>query len=91
MALNIKNNEVEHLAEELARLTKTSKTEAIRLALLERRERVSALAPTQDRERRLRQFLELRVWPTIPPKARKRWSKDEEDAALGYGEWGQPV
>jgi len=46
--------------------------------------------PDADREQRLRQFLETKVWPTIPPTARRRWSKDEEDAALGYGEWGEP-
>ncbi|MGI8742080.1 MAG: type II toxin-antitoxin system VapB family antitoxin [Bryobacteraceae bacterium] len=75
----------------MARLTQTSKTEAIRLALMERRERVGALVPGVGREQRLRQFLELRVWPTIPRRARKRWSKDEEDATLGCGEWGEPV
>jgi hypothetical protein len=34
MALNIKNTEVENLAEEVARLAHTSKTEAIRQSLL---------------------------------------------------------
>jgi antitoxin VapB len=91
MALNIKNSEVEQLAEELARLTKTSKTEVIRQSLLDRRARVGGLVPGPDREERLRQFLKIRVWPTIPRKARKPWSKDDEDAALGYGEWGEPV
>jgi len=91
MALNIKNPEVERLADEVARLTGASKTEAIRQSLLERRDRVSALSSTGSREERLRQFLELRVWPAIPRRARKRWTKDEEDAALGYGESGEPV
>jgi antitoxin VapB len=91
MALNIKNSDVEHLAGELARLTGSSKTEAIRQALLERRERLAALASGASREDRLRQFLELRVWPAIPRKARRRWTKDEEDAALGYGDSGEPV
>jgi len=76
------------LAEEAARLTKT---EAIRQALLERRERVAAFVSSASREQRLRQFLELRGWPTIPRKAGKRWTKDEEDAALGYGESGEPA
>jgi antitoxin VapB len=91
MALNIKNPEVEQLAEDLARLAGTSKTEIIRQALLEHRERVAVLAHASSREQRLRGFLELRVWPTIPPEAGRRWSRDEEDAALGYGEFGEPV
>lgn len=91
MALNIKNAEVEQLAEELARLSGTSKTEAIRQALLERKERISALAPAGSREGRLREFLELRIWPAIPPEARRKWSREEEDELLGYGEFGEPT
>jgi hypothetical protein len=44
-----------------------------------------------NREDLLRRFLELRVWPTIPAEARQPWSKEEEEAVLGYGEFGQPV
>lgn len=91
MALNIKNAEVEKLAEELARLAGTSKTEIIRQALLEHRERAGALVPAGNREERLRGFLELRVWPKVPAEAGRRWSRDEEDAALGYGDFGEPV
>jgi antitoxin VapB len=91
MALNIKNPEVEQLAEELARLAGTSKTEVIRQALLERKERSAALAPAGSREATLRGFLELRVWPVIPAEARRKWSRDEEDALIGYGEFGEPV
>ncbi|MCU1325508.1 MAG: Rv0623 family protein transcription factor [Bryobacterales bacterium] len=91
MALNIKNAEVEQLADELARFSNTTKTEAIRQALLERKERTSAFATHSGREQRLRQFLETRVWPTIPAQARRPWTRDEEDAALGYGESGEPV
>jgi antitoxin VapB len=91
MPLNIKNPEVESLAAELALLTHTSKTEAIRQALLERRERLAAVNPLANREDRLRRFLELRIWPQIPAAASRPWTKDEEDAALGYGEHGEPV
>jgi antitoxin VapB len=91
MALNIKNAEVERLAEEVARLTRTSKTEAIRQALLERRERVSALSTDVNREELLRQFMKLRIWPGIPSSASRRWTKDEEESALGYGDSGEPV
>jgi len=91
MALNIKNAEVERLADEIARLTNTSKTEAIRQALLERRERVSAMSPHVNREESLRRFMKLRIWPGVPASASRRWTKDEEEAALGYGESGEPV
>jgi antitoxin VapB len=91
MALNIKNAEVERLADEIARLTNTSKTEAIRQALRERRERVSATSPDKNREELLRRFMELRIWPRIPASASRRWTKEEEEAALGYGEHGEPV
>lgn len=91
MALNIKNPEVEQLAEELARLSNTTKTDAIRIALIERRERTAAMATSAGREARLRRFLESRVWPTLPPDANRPWTREEEDAALGYGEFGEPV
>jgi antitoxin VapB len=91
MPLNIKNAEVESLAEEIARLTNTSKTEAIRQALLERRERVSAMSPDANRAELLHRFMEFRIWPRIPASASRRWTKEEEETALGYGEHGEPV
>jgi len=91
MALNIKNPEVESLATEVARLGGTTKTEAIRQSLADRRDRLATGSPGSSREDRLRRFLELRVWPTIPPDAQRRWSKEEEERLLGYGEWGEPV
>jgi len=91
MALNIKNAEVEQLAADLARLAGTSKTEVIRRALLEYKERSAAFFPGGNREARLRGFLELRVWPRVPAEAGRRWSRDEEDAIVGYGEFGEPV
>lgn len=91
MALNIKNAEVEHLAAELAHIGQTSKTEAIRIALLERRERALHVMPGGSREDRLRQFLEAKVWPLVPEGASRPWTKDEEDAALGYGAEGLPL
>ena len=91
MALNIKNPEVEHLADEISRMTNTSKTETIRQALLELKARVSAISPDSNREMLLRRFLEHRIWPGIPASASRRWTKDEEEAALGYGDFGEPV
>ena len=69
MALNLKNAQVERLAAEVAKLTGESKTEAIRRALEERRRRLTRPAVDERRARLLR-FLESKVWPSIPRKAR---------------------
>jgi antitoxin VapB len=45
VGLNIKNSAVEELAREVAQLTGESKTEAIRVALVERRERMAVSQP----------------------------------------------
>lgn len=88
MPLNIKNDEVERLAAELARLTGESKTEAIRRALEERRRRLKNTSPAARRVRVLR-FLGEKVWATLPPQERgRRLARDEEDAILGYGPGG---
>jgi antitoxin VapB len=85
MALNIKNGEVERLAEEIAAVTGESKTEAIRRALLERKQRL-ATPSRAIRAKRLKRFLEREVWPLVPAKRRaKRLTRKEEDAILGYG------
>jgi antitoxin VapB len=91
MALNIKNPEVERLAEEVARLSNSSKTEAIRQALLDRRDRMAVLSSAESREESLLRFLQTQIWPGIPESASRRWTREEEDAALGYGEFGEPV
>jgi antitoxin VapB len=66
MALNLKNPDVERLAAEVATLTGESKTEAIRRALEERRERLSYRIVEADRARMLAALLEVEVWPMIP-------------------------
>jgi antitoxin VapB len=66
MAMNIKNDKVERLAEELAHMTGESKTAAILRALEERKERV-ALGPSG--KHRLAQALDSwkeRSGPTSP-------------------------
>jgi antitoxin VapB len=89
MALNIKNDEVERLAAEVARLTGESKTEAIRRALAERRQRLAYRINPGDRETQALRFLEREVWPRIPAdQFGRRLSRSEEDEILGYGEKG---
>ena len=80
MALNLKNPEVESLAAEVAKRTGETKTEAIRVALLERKERLCGPADPGG----LRAFLE-RHWATLPPGGLKRPTREEEDELLGYG------
>ena len=88
MPLNIKNDEVERLASEVARLTGESKTEAIRRALEERRARLKHRSIDQRRQRVLR-FLEHNVWPGIPKsELGRRLAREEEDDILGYGSDG---
>ena len=88
MALNLKNAEVERLAAEVARLTGESKTEAIRRALEERRQRLKG-PPTARRRAHTLAFLRTQVWPTVPKDQRgKRLSRKEEDEILGYGPEG---
>jgi antitoxin VapB len=85
MALNLKNEEVERLATEVARLTGESKTEAIRRALEERRRRLTRPSALERRKRVLR-FLQTRVWATMPKEQLgRRLSRQEEDEILGYG------
>jgi antitoxin VapB len=88
MALNLKNAEVERLAEEVARLTGESKTEAIRKALEERRRRLKSVT-TSERRARLLRLLRSRVWPSIPKdQLGRRVTRAEEDDILGYGKDG---
>jgi antitoxin VapB len=85
MALNLKNDEVERLAAEVARMTGESKTEAIRRALQERQERLKGRTIGQRRDRVLN-FLEKKVWATLPKGERgRRLTRAQEDEILGFG------
>jgi antitoxin VapB len=89
MALNIKNPEVERLATEVARLAKESKTEAIRQALADRKQRLLATGKRADKQERLFAFLSGHVWPQIPQELlEKRVTKKEREKILGYGPQG---
>lgn len=89
MALNIKNDEVERLVDEVARMSGESKTTAVKIALAERRARLALRVADTDRGKRLRRFLEGEMWPRVPQdELGKRLSREEEDAILGYGSEG---
>ena len=51
MPMSIKNPEIERLAEELSRITKSSKTEVIRQALQEKKERLEVAGSAARRQR----------------------------------------
>jgi antitoxin VapB len=90
MALNLKNPEVEQLAAEVASLAGETKTEAVRRALLERKQRLTLTrrGRLQKGERFLR-YLEEEVWPKVPQgQLGRRLTSREEDAILGFGEDG---
>jgi antitoxin VapB len=85
MALTLKNSQVEALAVEVAGLTGESKTEAVRKALQERRDRIR-LTQGGPRKRDITQFLETHIWPVMPRKLLgKGVTKAELEEYLGFG------
>jgi antitoxin VapB len=89
MALNIKDPETERLAAEVAALAAETKTGAIRVALQERKERLSARAMRPGRPGRLRRFLTDEAWPQVPPTVLGgEVSRAERERILGYGPEG---
>lgn len=89
MALNIKNQQVENLANEVVAITGENKTEAIRKALEERKERLSFQVVPRNREAEVLEFLEREVWPHVPPELLgKGIPPTEHDALLGYAAEG---
>jgi antitoxin VapB len=89
VALNIKNREVERLAEEASRLAGESKTESIRKALEERVARLRLRVVRRDRRADLMRYLEREVWPGVPEDVLgRRLTRREEDGILGYGPEG---
>jgi antitoxin VapB len=89
MALNIKNQDVETLLDSVVKITGESKTEAVRKALEERKQRLVLHSMIANDQNRLRMFLEEEVWPHIPAELLgKKLSKEEEEEILGFGELG---
>jgi antitoxin VapB len=90
MALNIKDQETEKLAAEVAELTGESKTGAVREALRQRRDRLALQRGSKEKRRQdLRLFMETQIWPQIPKELRgKSITKAEREEILGYGPEG---
>jgi antitoxin VapB len=91
MALNIKNEETEKLAAEVASMTGETKTSAVRQALLERRDRL-ALQSAHGRPEpgSFLRFLETEIWPQIPDALLDKppMTKAEREEILGIGPEG---
>jgi antitoxin VapB len=88
MALNIKDPETERMADEVATLTGTTKTGAVRYALRQVIESLSR-PPAGQREEYLTRFLEEEIWPLIPAdQLGKPVTKAEREEILGFGEHG---
>ena len=91
MALTIKNPEVERLAAEVARLTGETKTQAIRVALEERRRRLSSDVDREARAAEILRWLETEIWPQVPEELRGRPHDSRgDDEIIGYGPDGLP-
>lgn len=90
MAMNIKNEKVEQLAEELAHLTGESKTAVILRSLEERRERIARRGPSgRPRLAQALDFLENEIWPNIPRELLGHpVTKRERERILGYERGG---
>jgi antitoxin VapB len=89
MALNIKNLEVERLADEVSRMANESKTEAIRRALEERKARLTVVHGNTRTKEALIEFFERTIWPNFPPEVLgKTLTKREREKILGYGPHG---
>jgi antitoxin VapB len=85
VALNIKNPEVERLAEEVSGLANESKTEAIRRALKERKARLTAVQGDPRTKERFIEFFERSIWPNFPAEfLGKTLEKREREKILGY-------
>ena len=85
MGLNIKNEDVERLAVEVAELAGETKTEAIRRALEERKERLELAGAVPDHDTMIA-LLERDIWSRLPKGVRGvPISKAEREEILGYG------
>jgi len=86
VALTIKNAEVERLATEVAQLTGESKTQAVKVALEERRRRLTSGIDPAARAAEALEWLEQEVWVHVPAELRGHpHDSHADDELLGYG------
>ncbi|MBB1158526.1 MULTISPECIES: type II toxin-antitoxin system VapB family antitoxin [Amycolatopsis] len=89
MALNIKDPETERLAAEVAELTGTTKTGAVRDSLRIMRDRLLAQRSAEQNADDFVRFLQDEIWPQVSAENRgKPVSKAEREEILGYGPGG---
>jgi antitoxin VapB len=89
MALNIKDQDTERLAAEIAALAHETKTRAVKVALEQRRAQLVGRRVRPGRRDRLRRFLVDEAWPQLPPDALGTpLSKADREEILGYGPEG---
>jgi antitoxin VapB len=86
VALNIKDPETERLAAEIAAATGENKTQAIRTALRQRKERLARERGGAAAGPDLVTLLETNVWPLVQATQQGAApSKAEREQILGYG------
>jgi len=91
VALTIKNPEVERLATEVAKLTGETKTQAIKVALEERRRRLASGIDPAARTAELLEFMEREIWAHVPADLRGQpHDSARDDEIVGYGPDGLP-
>lgn len=92
MALNIKDEEAERLAAEVAELSGDTKTGAVREALRERKARLQLRGggTVEKPYAEMREWLEKEIWPHIPAEelGKPPMTKAEVEEILGFGPEG---
>lgn len=90
MALNIKDEETEKLVAEVAEMTGSSKTGAVREALREKRDRLELRGGGNRPKQSMREWLETEIWPMIPEEklGQPPLTKEEVEEILGIGPEG---
>jgi antitoxin VapB len=89
MPLNIKDEETEKLVAEVAEMTGSTKTGAVREALREKRDRLALQGSGRPRTvESMTRFLETEIWPLIPDRGGPPMTKEEVEDILGFGPEG---
>jgi antitoxin VapB len=92
MALNIRDKETEALVAKIVELTGETETVAVRTAVRERLERLSAATKPEKAimsGEEVEDWLATNIWPKVPKDVLgKPITKAEREAILGYGPEG---